>query len=264
MHTENLITADFTTYLYRLGRWVIFLGTPCEPMESFAIIAYGEHDALILGNANGNERTIRRNDIPSARWRFDEETPDASAEDIIAFKDAVTDAKRAAEETAEKAKTALEKGIAALRANPEFSHLKPIAGSYASAAEVSANVRRHLKKHFPAVKFSVRSWHHNAVSVKWEDGPTRAKIESLLSEFNDYAGTRFDDLVETKTLNPFRIVFGCVTYLNVERTLSDALKTKAVEDLNAEHGTAGRTYAEWQDDFDDYRLLNEKLSEIEG
>ena len=82
---HNLITADFTTYLYRLGRWVTFRGTPYEPMESFAIIAYGEHDALILGNANGNERTIRRNDIPSARWRFDEETPDATAEDIIAF-----------------------------------------------------------------------------------------------------------------------------------------------------------------------------------
>lgn len=69
---------------------------------------------------------------------------------------------------------------------------------YLSAAETAKFVRGLLKKHFPGVKFSVRSKTYSmgsSVNVQWTDGPTTARVEAVVKGLS---GSGFDGMIDLK------------------------------------------------------------------
>lgn len=64
------------------------------------------------------------------------------------------------------------------------------------SAEVAKLVRKHLKKEFPGVKFSVRTSRYaggSSVDVSWTDGPTQNTVDAIIRPFS---GARFDGMID--------------------------------------------------------------------
>ncbi|SMF39405.1 hypothetical protein SAMN02982917_1987 [Azospirillum oryzae] len=141
----------------------------------------------------------------------------------LAYAEEVT-ANKTAAAAAEKAAFAAE--VARLKEAPEWAHLTQGNGER-DGRLAAANVRAVLKKSFPGIKFSVRKQHHSSIGVSWEDGPTVAQVEDVVSAFK---GGRFDsmqDLASFET-SPFISIFGGVQYLSTRREESDALIERAI------------------------------------
>ena len=74
----------------------------------------------------------------------------------------------------------------------QYPHLEQGQGAKIAAV----NIRRLLKSAFPGVKFSVRTEYGSmmsAVDIKWEDGPTQASVDQMLSVFKE---GRFDSMTD--------------------------------------------------------------------
>jgi len=94
----------------------------------------------------------------------------------------------------------------------------------------AANIKRDLKKHFPGIKFSVRS-DHNSVNIRWDDGPSESDVNTVVDK---YSAGRFDgmiDLYEYDHDNTFGDVFGAAKYIFCRREYSPELLRKAAESL---------------------------------
>lgn len=69
---------------------------------------------------------------------------------------------------------------------------------YIDTADVAKLVRKHLKKEFPGVKFSVRTDRYaggSSVDVKWTDGPTANTVDAVIAPFS---GAKFDGMIDLK------------------------------------------------------------------
>jgi len=67
---------------------------------------------------------------------------------------------------------------------------------YIDVAEVAKLIRKHLKKNFAGVKFSVRISRYaggSSINVGWTDGPTQAEVEKVTGPFQ---GSRFDGMID--------------------------------------------------------------------
>ena len=63
-------------------------------------------------------------------------------------------------------------------------------------ADVAKLVRKHLKKEFPGVTFSVRSSRYaggSSVDVRWTDGPTQNAVDAIVAPFS---GAKFDGMID--------------------------------------------------------------------
>jgi hypothetical protein len=63
-------------------------------------------------------------------------------------------------------------------------------------ADVAKLVRKHLKKEFPGVKFSVRSSRYaggSSIDVRWTDGPTANAVDKVTAPFS---GSKFDGMID--------------------------------------------------------------------
>jgi Large polyvalent protein associated domain 29 len=70
---------------------------------------------------------------------------------------------------------------------------------YLSCAETAVYVRKALKKHFPGMKFSVRSKTYSggaSIDVSWTDGPTSGAVDEVIKRF---AGATFDGMIDLKS-----------------------------------------------------------------
>lgn len=89
---------------------------------------------------------------------------------------------------------------------------------YISTTETAKMMREALKRHFPAVKFSVVSKKYSggsSINVAWNDGPSSAKVDKIAQRF---AGAWFDgmddsthyekDLLMDKDGNVRQVQFG--------------------------------------------------------
>lgn len=80
---------------------------------------------------------------------------------------------------------------------------------YIPAKECAVLVRAALKKHFPGIKFSVKTDTYSmgaSVDVKWMDGPTTEAVNAVVKQFE---GSTFDGMQDLKSPRE--------TYLNGER-----------------------------------------------
>ncbi len=106
-----------------------------------------------------------------------------------------------------------------LKNNPEYKHLVPIPHEERYSVKlVAANIRRDLKKHFPDIKFSVRSESHGCVCVRYPKDAIIDK-EGVNGVLNRYKAGYFDgmnDMYEY-TRTPWGDVFGSQKYISLSR-----------------------------------------------
>lgn len=108
----------------------------------------------------------------------------------------------------------------ALRNSPNHKHLTPLADKY-DGKLTGKNIRAHLKKHFPKVRFSVRT-ERGSVRVRWSDGPTDSQVDQVANAFK---GGSFDGMTDCYSYerSPFTDLFGSFTYVSTTREYSDAM-----------------------------------------
>lgn len=150
----------------------------------------------------------------------------------------------------------------------QYPHLQQGQGAKIAAV----NIRRMLKSAFPGVKFSVRTEYGSmmdAVNIKWEDGPTQATVDKMLSVFEE---GRFDSMRDYYEYMPteWTRTFGSAKYISTTRSHSDLLLAQVIATIQQqtraasaptveEHRKgntystspypihAGRPYTSWQD-----------------
>lgn len=62
--------------------------------------------------------------------------------------------------------------------------------------DVAVLIRKHLKKNFAGVKFSVKMQRYSggsSIDIVWTDGPTQAQVEKVTAPFQ---GARFDGMID--------------------------------------------------------------------
>lgn len=90
-----------------------------------------------------------------------------------------------------------------------------------SGVKATANIRKHLKKCFPNIKFSVRTTGTSSVDVTWTLGPTPDEVKSVV---NRYLYGSFDGMTDSYQHNDDNVwpaVFGGVRYTNFLRNIPD-------------------------------------------
>ena len=132
----------------------------------------------------------------------------------------------------------------------QYPHLQQGQGAKIAAV----NIRRMLKSAFPGVKFSVRTEYGSmmdAVNIKWEDGPTQATVDQMLSVFKE---GRFDSMTDYYEYKPteWTRTFGSAKYISTTRSHSDLLlaqviaaiqqQTRATSAPTVEEHRQGHTY----------------------
>lgn len=125
----------------------------------------------------------------------------------------------AAIETA-RAETARADAIGRTQQDPALAHLTKMT-TERGGKFVAQNIRKDLKKHFPGIKFSVRS-DYSSVHVSWTDGPTDAAVSSIVDRYQEGSFNGMEDIYEFNG-SPFNAVFGGVQYVFTNRRHSDEL-----------------------------------------
>lgn len=126
------------------------------------------------------------------------------------------------------------RGLEATRSNPDYAHLTIC--KHGGGVEAAKNLRKDLKKHFPGVKFSVRS-DYDSVYVKWVDGPTRAMVEAIANRYQSGSFNGMEDIYEFSH-SPFTTLFGGAKYVSCSRDLSDELEAATFESLRRRYPEA--------------------------
>lgn len=121
----------------------------------------------------------------------------------------------------------------------QHPHLKP-------GDQAAKNIRRDLKKHFPGVKFSVRSDRRggSSVSIRWTDGPTEKQVSEITDRYAEGSFDGMTDCYDYDRDNMFARVFGGSKYVFTTRSLSlELIRNAAIEigfDINPDEiGTYG-------------------------
>ncbi|MCD0253078.1 hypothetical protein JWH16_04310 [Xanthomonas campestris pv. campestris] len=130
-------------------------------------------------------------------------------------------------------------GIAKLRVAPELAHLQQSSDALRGPKLAVKNIRADLKKHFPGIKFSVRS-DYNQVRVQWVDGPTAAAVDALIRRYKAGSFNGMEDIYEFKSTE-FGKVFGSIEYTFTSRDRSDQLVAHAFNETlqRFKHGIGG-------------------------
>lgn len=158
----------------------------------------------------------------------------ASAQDI-AQAVANAEAKRIADaKAADEERQAFAAAVEAIKSAPEYAHLEQLDGGRYGGKACAGNVRKDLKKHFPGVKFSVRS-DATEVRVRWTDGPLEKDVEAIVDR---YKAGHFDGMTDcyNYTRSAFTEVFGSVRWTWATRDSSDDLIRAAIDLVFARWG----------------------------
>lgn len=144
---------------------------------------------------------------------------------------------RPAKEAAAKAEKAA--AIAALKAEYPYLIERKEQGGGVFAAQ---NIRIELKRHFPNVKFRVRS-EYSSVNIDWTDGPSCAQVKSITNKYEDHCTDHTGDF---RDYDPslFNKVFGGCNYVFENREISDETN-RIITDWAKEHlGEGAEAYPE--------------------
>lgn len=105
----------------------------------------------------------------------------------------------------------------------EYSYLTRVTDKY-DHKTCGENIRKELKKNFPATKFSVRYSSFaggDEYSISWQDGPTLAQVDALVKKYQDMHPDEYScgDYWDCKPSN-FNTLYGGVGYVMTNRTIS--------------------------------------------
>lgn len=113
-----------------------------------------------------------------------------------------------------------------------------------STAETAQDLRSALARHFPGVKFFVRSKRYaggSSIRVRWTDGPQQWAVDCVADKF---AGADFDGMQDLKTHRPNG---RGADYVFCDRDISEAMRAVIAEKFAALFGysiDATRDYAD--------------------
>lgn len=145
--------------------------------------------------------------------------PARSADEVL---DLIEKAKRAEVVAKTAAVSAAEQRQARVEGLPgEYPYLTLLQGSGRSSHAVGAvNIKRELKRAFPAVRFSVRSESFSggdSIDVEWTDGPSREGVEKVICKYKEDRFNGMDDSYEYDRENVWPEVFGGAKYVSATR-----------------------------------------------
>lgn len=151
------------------------------------------------------------------QWTISDDV--AAAEEITRALWACNDAEQKRATAAEEAATRREVQRAAIPAeHPDLERRDTSKKS--SHAMAAANIRRELRRAFPAVKFSVTSDSFsggNSVDIHWTDGPTTDQVKAITGKYEEGS---FDGMTDSYTYdhdNVFPEIFGGAKYVMEQR-----------------------------------------------
>lgn len=168
--------------------------------------------------------------VRGVQWRI---LPEVAGEpEITAMRGAAILKKNQDEDERREKAAAFRVAVDALRANPDYAHLKQTGKDqklYGSTL-AAANIRAELKRAFPGVKFSVRSDRFSggdSVQVTWTDGPTSEAVKRIIG---NYKAGSFDGMTDCYNYAeiPWTSVFGDAKYIQSQRKHSAEALAAAV------------------------------------
>lgn len=145
---------------------------------------------------------------------------------------------RIAKEKAEEERTKKEEEAARLRKEEqariekEYSFLTVLTEKY-DQKTAAKNLRTLLKVKFPAIKFSVKKYHHDSYTVSWVDGPTEPQVNEITHLFKDEG---WDGMTDSSysIVTLFNQRYGGISYISTDRKISDTIRNQELELLNKE------------------------------
>lgn len=158
--------------------------------------------------------------------------------------DEILDLLAKAEAQKEAAKASAEKKAAdrearrqdAIKNNPDLQRQDGKISSHALGAK---NIKKELKKKWPAVKFSVKSNSFSGgddIHVRWEDGPREEEVNKILDKYEEGSFDGMTDCYDYNHENVWPDVFGGAKYVMGQREISDELAEKTLRKVCAEYG----------------------------
>ncbi len=111
-----------------------------------------------------------------------------------------------------------------------FSEAKQMSGHALGAK----NIRIQLQKHFPEVKFSIKSKRFaggDSISVSWTDGPTHDEVAAITGKYEEGHFNGMNDCYEYNQDEVFSDVFGGAKYVHSRREVSDNLLIQAAGEM---------------------------------
>lgn len=221
--------------LYYAGPGVIYairgVQTP-ENVSSFSGGAGVSGGSAMFGIVyeNGGKSEVPEAIVRGIQWTIYDEV--ASAEEIEALLKNADVVAAAKEKQAREEKEAFTAAVEALRTDANYADLEQ--GTDHSGKLAAKNIRKVLRKAFPAVTFSVRKHSYGSVAINWADGPTVSTVEALVLRYKTGHFDSMQDL-HTSTDTPFTVVFGGCDYLSCQRSYSEALVERAITEVFTEY-----------------------------
>ncbi len=87
---------------------------------------------------------------------------------------------------------------------------------WVSLADTAKLIRQDLKRHFPGIKFQVRSKSYSggsSINVRWTDGPVQKDVESVIKV---YEGAEFDGMIDLKSYVDREMPDGTIVHYGVD------------------------------------------------
>lgn len=118
------------------------------------------------------------------------------------------------------------------RIEREYSFLTVLTDKYDQKTAAN-NLRTLLKVKFPAIKFSVKKYHHDSYTVSWMDGPTDQQVSEITHLFKDEG---WDGMTDSSypIVTLFNQRYGGIGYISTDRKISDTVRNQELELLNKE------------------------------
>lgn len=228
----NIIVGSVvTTNLYWLGRGVVYqvhgeqMPETVKQLGGGIVMAGGHAEFDIVHDCGKFTKRLPECILRGVQWEILDEVADAEEIQRLCAN---------AEACAEKEKIEEENNaflfsaeVERLKTATEYSQLEQ--GDCSSGKLAAKNIRKELKQ-FKSVKFSVRNRHYGSVDVNWTDGPTLEKVKAIINKYKDGYFNSMQDIYEYSA-SPFNTVFGSAQYPSGQRSYSDALIGKAIEEI---------------------------------
>lgn len=172
--------------------------------------------------------------------------------------DKVSELLRIAKEKAEKERVKKEEEETRLkkeeqaRIEREYSFLTVLTDKYDQKTAAN-NLRTLLKVKFPAIKFSVKKYHHDSYTVSWVDGPTEPQVNEITHLFKDEG---WDGMTDSSypIVTLFNQRYGGIGYISTDRKISDTVRNQELELLNKELNQEYR--------MEDYVIEKENMASV--
>ncbi|WP_083196350.1 LPD29 domain-containing protein [Serratia sp. 14-2641] len=237
MGSKKIVVGQIvSTNLYGRGRGVIYLiqgeQTPETVSHRFGgvMVLGGNATFDIAFESGGMTHQLPECILHGVQWTIHDEVLGQNEIDRILI-NARAEVERKDTEK-KQAQKEFQDEIERLKNAPEYSDLSQ---EQKGVSQVTANIRKELKKAYPGVKFGVRKRHTCSVEISWTDGPKEDEIKIIAGKYKDGHFNSMADIYEYCD-TPFNKVYGGVKYLFIKREFSDVLTEKAIQEFNAKFG----------------------------